>query len=555
MNNLVKFALAVTLGGLALAGCEKTAEPEPAGKASITAEELHQHIETLSSDAFEGRAPASLGEEKTINYLRDEFQRLGLEPGNGDSYFQEVPLVSITGHEVSDLVVRGEGEDLSFEMPTQMVAFTTRVVDEVAIEDSEMVFVGYGIVAPEYNWNDYEGLDMEGKTAVILVNDPGYATRDPALFDGYAMTYYGRWTYKYEEAMRQGADAAIVIHETGPAGYPWEVVRNSWTGPQFYAESPDRNMGRVKVEGWVTSDSAQAIFRAAGLDLDELTAAAATPGFEPVPLGLTASVSLKNTIQYSRSNNVIAWLPGSETPDEYFIYMAHWDHLGKDPSLEGDQIYNGALDNASGTAALLELAEAFATLPEPPKRSIVFAAVAAEEQGLLGSQHYANNPPFPLDQTVAGLNMDGMNIIGPTHDITIVGFGKSELDGYMERAAAGQGRVIAPNPDVEKGYYYRSDHFNLAKKGVPMIYPDSGIDHVEFGAEWGKAQYDQYTAERYHSPADEYNPEWDLTGAEQDTKLYFMVGREVAGSAEWPNWKPGTEFRAIRDQSLTGNGN
>ena len=543
----------MTLGSailmLALAGCEQA--PAPTGADTITEADLHEKISVLAADEFQGRAPSSPGEELTINYLRDELASYGVAPGNDGSWFQEVPLVDLTASADQTLVITGgAGEDISLTYADDYVAVTRRVVENIDIADSELVFVGYGIVAPEYGWNDYAGVDMTGKTAVILVNDPGYATRDENLFNGFAMTYYGRWTYKYEEAMRQGADAAIVIHENGAAGYPWAVVRAGWTGRGFYLESADGNMSRVKAEGWITQDSAQAIFAKAGLDFAGLSAAAMQQGFTPVPMGLTASVSFTNEINHSVSKNVVGVVPGSENPNEAFIYMAHWDHLGIGEEIDGDGIYNGGFDNASGTAALLELAEAFASLEVKPRRSIVFVAVTAEEQGLLGSQHYAENPLFDLNKTIGGLNIDGLNVIGPTNDIIVTGFGLSELDAFLERAAAGQGRVLAPDPDVEKGYYYRSDHFNLAKVGVPMIYPGNGIDHVEFGPEYGQAKADEYTAQHYHKPSDEYDPDWDLSGGVLDTKLFFAVGLDVADGDVWPNWVIGSEFRAIRDESL-----
>lgn len=564
MNHPVTLASAALL---ALSACSQAPEPAtapvenqsapvtvasaPSGIDTITAADLHEKIRVLASDEFEGRAPSSPGEVKTVNYLRDEMKSYGLEPGNNGSFFQEVPLVDIEASADQSLLISGgEGEDVSLVFADDYVAGTLRVTPEITVSDSELVFVGYGIVAPEYDWNDYAGLDMSGKTAVILVNDPGYATRNEALFTGFAMTYYGRWTYKYEEAMRQGADAALIIHQTGPAGYPWSVVRGGWTGKNFSLESADGNMSRAKVEGWLSSDAAQRLFAKAGLDFVALTDAAKAQGFEPVPMGLTGSVSFTNTINHSLSKNVIGMVRGSEKPDEAFLYMAHWDHFGIGEMIDGDNIYNGALDNASGTAALLELAEAYASMPVPPKRSMVFIAVTAEEQGLLGSQHYGENPTFPLHKIIGGLNMDGLNLFGPTNDIGITGFGLSELDKNVERAAAAQGRVTSPDPDVEKGYYYRSDHFNLAKVGVPMVYPGNGIDHVEHGPEYGQAQADDYVANRYHKPTDEYDPSWDLSGGEQDVRLYFMVGEDVANGDEWPNWNEGTEFRAIRDQVM-----
>ncbi len=524
------------------------------GTAAISEADLRAHIVTLASDEFGGRGPSSPGEELTVAYLTQQFQAMGLQPGNHGSYTQDVPLVDITANPATATftVNGGTGAPMDFDYATEVVTWTTRVVEDASVENSEMVFVGYGIVAPEYGWDDYEGVDVRGKTVVILVNDPGFATQDPDLFNGNSMTYYGRWTYKFEEAARQGAAAAVIIHQTAPAAYGWETVRNSWTGPQFNLQPEDGNMGRVAIEGWMSEETTLAVLGRAGQDLDALMAAALTPEFRAVDLGMTLDASVQNTLRSSDSKNVIAVLPGSEAPDEYFLYMAHWDHLGTDAALEAageDGIYNGALDNASGTAALLELAQAFAALPKAPRRSIIFLAVTAEEQGLLGSKHYAANPVFPLARTVAGLNMDGLGTFGATRELIVVGYGLSELDGLMESAAASQGRTIMPDPEAEKGYYYRSDHFELAKKGVPMIYPEGGIDHVEGGVEFGRAQKDEYTVERYHQPSDEYDESWDLSGAVSDIQLYYALGLSVVTSDTWPNWLPSAEFRAARDAS------
>lgn len=540
---------------LALAACgqQEQASSGPAADAAITAEGLARHIEVLASDEFGGRGPASPGEEKTIAYIKAEFERLGLQPANGESYYQEVPLVSITADPDTAIKITGADGDLTLAYSDDMMIWTTRVVDAVAVEDSEMVFVGYGIVAPEYGWNDYDAIDVTGKTVVILVNDPGYATQNPELFNGNAMTYYGRWSYKFEEAARQGAAAALIVHETKPAAYPWAVVTGSWSGPQFDLVRADKNMSRVAVEGWLTRKSSEALFARAGLDLDDMKAAALGEDFKAVTLGQNASIAIQNSFRQTVSNNVIALLPGAERPDEYVIYMAHWDHLGTDPGIEGDGIYNGALDNASGTAALLEIAEAFAAGGEAPARSIIFAAVTAEEQGLLGSAHYAENPLFPLDRTVAGINMDGLNNVGRTREITVVGYGMSELDGLLADAAAGQGREVRPEPFPEQGGYYRSDHFNLAKKGVPMLYTRAGVDSVEHGADWGREQAEKYIAERYHKPADQFDETWDLSGGVEDARLYYEVGRGIANGEAWPNWNEGTEFRAIRDAARAGN--
>lgn len=524
------------------------------GPESITEADIAGHLTILASDEFGGRAPSSPGEELTVSYLADQFRSMGLEPGNGDSWFQSVPLVDITvDPEAAPFTVRGgDGAALGFDYADDFVTWTDRVVEESGVEDSDMVFVGYGIAAPELGWNDYEGVDVEGRTVVILVNDPGYATQDPEVFSGNAMTYYGRWTYKYEEAARQGAAAAIIVHQTAPAAYGWETVRNSWTGPQFKLQSEDGNADAVAIAGWVTEETARTLFDRADLDFDALHAEAATGDLRPVEMGLALTTSVSNALRFSESRNVVVTIPGSEAPDEYFLYMAHWDHFGTDPDLVAageDGIYNGALDNASGTAALLELAQAYADRPEPPRRSVVFLAVTAEEQGLLGSAHYAANPVYPLSQTVAGLNMDGLSNFGPTNDLVVIGYGMSELDAIADAAAAAEDRRIVPDPEPEKGYYFRSDHFELAKRGVPMIYPEHGIDHVERGEEYGREMNERYTAERYHMVTDEFDDTWDLTGAVPDVRLYYEIGEAVIDSDAWPEWNEGTEFKAARDAS------
>ncbi len=513
--------------------------------------DIARHVSVLASDEFGGRAPASEGETKTLAYLTEAFQKLGLRPGNGDRFLQEVPLVEITADPDMELVVQGKGKTARFRYLDEFVAGTRRVQENVAVSRSELVFVGYGIVAPEYGWNDYAGIDVQGKTVVMLVNDPGYATLDSTLFTGKAMTYYGRWTYKYEEAARQGAAGAIIIHQTGPAGYPWEVVRNSWSGAQFYLQTDHGNRDRCAFESWVTLDVARKIFQMAGKDLDRLMKAAAQKGFRPVPLPLQVSLRIKNTLRYSKSNNFLALLPGSDRKDEYVIYMAHWDHLGINPTLKGDSILNGARDNATGTAALLEIAQAFQSLPQPPRRSILFLAVTAEEQGLLGSEYYATHPVYPLNKTVAAINMDGMNVFGRMNDVTIIGYGFSELDDYVKQEAQKQGRYVRPDPEPEKGYYFRSDHFNFAKQGVPALYADHGIDHVDHGEAWTLEKLDWWIKNFYHKPSDEYDPSWwDLSGMVQDVQLLFRVGYRLANSNHFPNWREGTEFRAKRDQMM-----
>jgi Zn-dependent M28 family amino/carboxypeptidase len=531
-------------------GCAKKEHDLEAALASISAESLSKNTEILSSDKFEGRAPSSKGEELTVNFMKDEFEKLGLKPGNEDSYFQEVPLVEINSIPTEDLMVKGPATTGKYRFKDEFTALTLRVVDEVSLDDSEMVFVGYGIIAPEYDWNDYEGIDVKGKTVVMLVNDPGFDTEDPDFFTGRAMTYYGRWTYKYEEAARQGAAGAFIIHETEPAAYGWGVVRNSFTGPKFNMSSEDKNLSRCAVEGWLTLDVSKDILGMAGQSLEELKTQAANRGFKAIPLGLKASLRMKNSIRESTSRNVIAVLPGTDRADEFIFYMAHWDHFGLDPSLEGDQIYNGALDNATGTVGLLELARAFQNLATPPRRSIAFLAVTAEEQGLLGSLYYATHPIFPTSKTVAGINMDALNIYGRMKDITVVGYGKSELDKYLEEAAAEQGRRVEPNPTPEKGSFYRSDHFSFAKQGIPALYAGTGNDHAVHGKEWTRKQKDKYSAEKYHKVTDEFDPNWDLSGAIEDLRLLFKVGYALSMEDTFPNWKEGTEFKAKRDADL-----
>jgi Zn-dependent M28 family amino/carboxypeptidase len=523
------------------------------GEAAMNEADYRRHVETLASDEFGGRGPASPGEQLTVDYITNEFTELGIEPVNGDSYVQNVPLtwVNVTNNPVVT-ISGGEGDDMSLNYTQEQVIWSRQHVTEIGVEDSDLVFVGYGINAPERNWNDYSGVDVKGKTVVMLVNDPGYATQDSEVFNGNSMTYYGRWDYKYDEAARQGAAAAIIIHDTLPAAYGWATVTNSWTGPQFDMVLADKGAELASVEGWVTKETAAALFQKAGLNLDEMYQRALQPDFEAIPMGLKASTQIVSETENVDSRNVAGMVRGSEAPDEFFIYMAHWDHLGTDPKLEGDQIYNGALDNATGTAALLELARAFATLPTAPRRSVMFLAVAAEEQGLLGSAYYAANPLVPLNRTVGGLNMDGMNNFGPTRDLTVVGLGMSELEDYLAKAVAGQERVIEADREAEKGYFYRSDHFELAKQGVPMLYPGGGYDHREKGVAYGMQKSKEYTSENYHQVSDEYDLSWDVTGAMEDMRLYFETGLSIANSEQWPNWREGTEFKAKRDAQMAG---
>ena len=530
---------------LLLAACGGDAQPGDAAPL-ISVDRLKEVTRTLASDEFEGRGPSSAGEEKTVAYLSEQFERVGLRPGNDGSWTQDVPLVSITVTNRPGLSMETPQGERGLAWAQDFVGWTKRVVGDVQVDASDVVFVGYGIVAPEYGWDDYADVDVTGKTVLILVNDPGYATQESDLFNGNSMTYYGRWTYKFEEAARQGAAAALIIHETGAAGYPWEVVTGSWTGPQFGLAAPDDNMGRVPVEGWISGDGANALFAAAGADPAEAYLAAARPGFAAMPLPLAASVGLSNEIERSASKNVAGMLPGSTQPDEYVVYMAHWDHFGTSADPMEDPIFNGAFDNATGTAALVEMARLFAETG-PHERSLLFLAVTAEEQGLLGSAHYAAEPLVPTRQTVAAINMDGMLVTGATRDIVVVGYGNSELDDYLAEAAAAASRVIVPDKEPEKGYFYRSDHFPFSKVGIPSLYTDGGIDDLEHGADWGMAQREDYIANRYHKPSDEYDESWTFGGAVADLALLYTVGARLANSSEWPNWREGNEFKAARD--------
>jgi Zn-dependent M28 family amino/carboxypeptidase len=542
MPRFDRFALLVVPA--MLAGCAGLAGRP--GAPAVSAAVYEQHLATLASDEFEGRKPGTAGERKTVDYLVSQFRALGLQPGNGDSFVQPVPIVEITAG--SDARLRLGDREL--QNMADAVTWTKRVVPEVALDDSPLVFVGHGVVAPEYGWNDYAGIDMRGKTAVILINDPGFATNDATLFKGRAMTYYGRWTYKFEEAARQGAAGALIVHDDAPAAYPWETVQNSWSGPQLDMESADGNAGRPAIEGWITRSAADTLLKAAGSSYEAALAAANRPGFRPFALGQTASGRLRNVIRRSVSANVVARIPGSRRPDEHVVYMAHWDHLGRTLARGGDSIFNGAVDNATGTAGLIALAKAFMDAPRRPERSVVFLAVTAEEAGLLGSAYYVEHPIYPLARTVAALNMDAMYFGGPTRDVTVIGSGGSELEEYLEVAARRQDRVLRQEPTPEKGFFFRSDHFNFAKAGVPALYFKIGVDDRERGETWGRAQQDAFTARDYHKPSDEYRPGVDLRGSMEDLQLMYEVGARLARERRFPNWYAGSEFRAARDRSL-----
>jgi len=511
-----------------------------------------QHIEVLSSDAFEGRAPGTEGEKKTLAYIEQQFRTVGLQPGIGNSFLQPVPMVEITPHADTTMQLAGAGgKSLSLRSLDDLVVWTKRPVPSSGIANTEVVYAGYGIVAPEYGWNDYAGLDVRDKLVLALVNDPGYATQDPKLFTGNAMTYYGRWDYKFAEAVRHGAAGLLVIHETKAAGYPWDVPRNGASKPQFDLLIEHYQAKRLALEGWITEDAVARVLSAAGMDFAALKKASSTRGFRGAATGMKASMSVRNDVRKATSFNVVGKVPGSKRPHEAFVYTAHWDHLGRnaDPKPGADAIFNGAQDNATGISALIELGRAFAAMKTAPERSVMFVAVTAEESGLLGSEYFAAHPPIPVAQMVAGVNMDNLYSVGKTRDMTVIGYGKSELDDDLARATAKQGRVPKPEPSPEKGFYYRSDHFNLAKAGVPMLYTKSGIDSPTLGAEYGKQWLANYTAKHYHQVSDEYSPDWDVSGTLQDLQVYYDVGLGIANSSRWPNWRADSEFRATRDKS------
>jgi len=508
---------------------------------------IKNHMAILASDEFGGRMPCSEGEDKTVAYLIEQMKKMGISPGNGSSYIQDVPLLEIVGHPSSVMKLDNGTKTKELNFPKDFVVHTQRKADKVEFKDSELVFCGYGIVAPERGWNDFEGVDLKGKTAVVLVNDPGFGGEDEAFFKGNTMTYYGRWTYKYEEADRQGADGLLIIHETTSAGYPWFVVESSWTGGQQGLSGIDRS-NDCDVKGWISLDTAKDLFDEAGLDMAAEIRAARKPDFKAKSLKTKASVSIENEYTECISKNVVGMIKGSKSPDEYIIYTAHWDHIGTGVAVEGDTIYNGALDNASGVTAVLEIANKFAKSEIKPERSVVFLFVTAEEQGLLGSEYYVKNPIYPLNKTVCNLNMDGVNPAGKMKDFTITGMGHSDMDDLAKVEVEKQGRYIMEEQEPEKGYFYRSDHFNFAKAGVPALYGDGGYDHWDKGKEYAVEFKENYVKDRYHAPADEFDPEtWNYEGFIQDATLYFNIGQSIANSTVWPKWKEGSEFRRLED--------
>ena len=543
-KNIALFAL-LAMGFWACQSGENVTEE----KVFIDTLTIDRHLSVLASDDFMGRKPFTEGEEKTIHYLESELKAMGLKPGNGNSYFQEVPLVEITGTQSPTMTVTGQGKTMSFETGNDVVIYTERVEEEVSVKDSELVYAGFGIVAPEYGWNDYEGIDVKGKTVVVLVNDPGFGSGDSTFFKGDQMTYYGRWTYKYEEAARQGAAGVLIVHETVPAGYPWLVVQSSWTGAKLNLDDANPPY-KCAIQGWITRNTAVQLFQAAGIK--DYSGIAKTKGFKPLALGLKASMSVQNEIKRDMSHNVVAMLEGTKRPDEYVIYSAHWDHLGVGEPVDGDSIYNGAHDNASGTVGLLTIAETFAKMKTKPERSVVFLFVTAEEQGLLGSAYYAQNPLFPANQSVANINIDGLPAYGEMKDLTITGYGQSELDNYAKAEADKQGRYVIPDPDPAKGYFFRSDHFNFAKIGIPALYASGSYESKEKGVEFIEKKTQEYLDIRYHQQADNYLPdEWDLKGIAQDAVLLFNVGNKLANETYFPKWNEGSEFKAKRDEDMS----
>lgn len=549
MSNMKKSLCFLFLASLATAfSCSET---EPAVREidekalqAVEAESYIAHIKTLASDEFMGRKPFTKGDTMSVSYIEAQFKALGLEPGNGDSYFQEVPMAEITTKPASNTwTFEGENGSFSIEYLEDYVIGSQRLTEEIQVEETELVFAGFGIVAPEYDWNDYEGLDAAGKTVVVMVNDPGYY--DKSLFKADTMTYYGRWTYKFEEAARQGATGVLIIHDTGGASYGWEVVRNGWSGPQLNLQSADNGASRAAFEGWLTAESTEKLFQLAGLDRD-LLEEAKKPGFKAVELGVKTSVTLNSSFRKSTSNNVIAKLPGTTRADEVIIYTAHWDHLGIGEPVEGDSIFNGAIDNATGVAALFEIAKGFKAAAVQPERSIIFLAVTAEEEGLLGSEYYASNPLYPLNKTVANINMDSFSPMGRTSDYSVVGLGQSELDEYAIYAAQRQGRTVVDSGNPSAGGFFRSDHFNFVKVGVPALYSGSGKELIGDPEEI-KAIQAQFSG-RYHQVTDEYDENWNVDGILEDIRLVLDVGYRLSMEKTFPKWKSGSEFKEIGEK-------
>jgi Zn-dependent M28 family amino/carboxypeptidase len=561
--------LGVLLAALAACGPEKVDAPAatpaapaaPVGaklttSADIAAADIAARVRELADDKYEGRGPGTVAGEASAQWIADEMKRAGLEPGYKGEWFQPVEMVAqTTDKETSSLTVATPGGPIELRIGADAV-FNSPHQDKtsISVADAEMVFVGYGVVAPEAGWNDYAGIDVKGKTVVMFVNDPGFVTNDASLFNGRAMTYYGRWTYKYEEASRQGAAAVLLIHETGPASYGWEVVQSSWTGEQANLVLKDAGASLVNIQGWVSLATATRLFQASGLDIDAQRAAANKRGFKPVAMtGLKLSGAINQTVDKRTSRNVVGVKKGSTRPDEHVLFVAHWDHLGKDDAaMPGvDNIYNGAVDNATGAAIILEIAEAIGAQPAMD-RSVTFMAVTLEESGLLGSAYFADNPFIPLSKIVGGINIDAVLPIGATRDVIIVGAGASQMEDLLKSSLAKENMVARPDPEPQAGYFYRSDHISLAKKGVPMLYIDGGLDAVDGGEARGKAMSDAYTKTFYHAPLDEFRESWDFTGLATVARLSLDLAQQIGKADVWPEWYPGNEFRAAREASLKG---
>lgn len=511
---------------------------------TIQTDDMVRIVKEFSSDAFQGRKPFTAGEDSAINFLIREYERIGLEPVNNGSYLQKVPMVEITDSPDDKMIINLNKNTLELSYKTDFVAFSKQLVNEISLENSEIVFAGYGIVAPEYDWNDYEGIDVKGKTVVVFVNDPSFGTNQDDFFKGNAMTYYGRWTYKYEEAARQGAKGILIIHETEPAGYPWGVVLNGATIPKLYLQPEDNYMSMCAVEGWITLDAAKKLFSLAGLDFTEIKEKAKIKGFKPFLLNAQLNFSMHSIHRFASSQNVLGILPGTDRADEIIVYSSHWDHLGIGPSLNGDSIYNGAVDNGTSTAWMLEIAEAFSNLKTRPSRSILIFSPSSEEQGLLGSKYYAEHPIYPLNKTVANINNDLMLPYGRYKDIMITGYGQSELDDYLENIAPEYDRYIISDPNAHTGMYYRADHFSFAQVGVPALFARGNCDSREHGKEWAAKMEKEWLTNFYHKPTDQYDSTiWDFSGIADDAKILFRVGYELANDSIFPKWKEGSEFR------------
>lgn len=529
----------------ALAACNSKKE----NGSFVSGDDIKHYLSVIANDSLQGRKPFTVGEEKTIAYLSAAFKTLGLEPVNNGSFYQDVPMVEITSEPAGDMQINGKN-NFSLKASADFVAGTRREQDTVELKNSPLIFAGFGIVAPEYNWNDYAGLDVKGKTAVVLVNDPGFQSGDGTLFHGDTMTYYGRWTYKYEEAARQGAAGVLIVHQAAPASYPWHVVNNSFSGAKLYLQQNDKHMSRCKVEGWISEEAAAKLLSSEGISGD-IRALARKRNFKAIPLNINVSLALDNALKYSTSHNVAALLKGDKRPGECIIYSAHWDHFGIGKAdAKGDSVYNGAVDNGTGTATLLSIAKAFTKAKVKPGRSIMFLAVTGEEQGLLGSEYYAAHPLFPLNKTVANLNMDALHPYGETKDIAITGKGQNELEDYVEDIARQSGKHTVGDPKPGSGSYYRSDHFNFAKVGVPALDLNGGVESIVHGADWGRAQQKDYNDNRYHQPSDNLSAISDYSGMVQSADILYKIGLKLSNESTFPGWKKGSEFKAARDTSM-----